>query len=417
MKLLPLAIACLACFLLLPGCGGGGSSSPNPDDGLPVPIRTKEEAMKHGAWTVLVYLDGDNDLEKYAIANFNQMEQIGSSADVRVIVQFDRAPGFDSTNGNWTDTRRFLVTRDTDTNVISSLRLDDPPMGEADMGSPDTLRNFVQWGRSTFPADHYALIVWDHGTGWEIHTLTEQIPYKYIALDSTSGNALDVPEIKTAMSGLRVDVLAFDACFMQEMEVAYELRTTAKYMVGSSSAVPAYGYDYNLILRGLRGTTTPEGLGRLLVDDYMARYPEGYKGITHSLIDLDQMDILASAASNYSVVLMDYATAKADELKSARDSSLDYSTIDSGPDRQSRDMLEYAGLAASAIGTPADTAYAALADAFGRAVLVEKHNSDTPTARGLSIYIPPSSAYNFNYGLLEFSHSTTWDEWLQAQVK
>ncbi len=418
MRLLSIAFTILACFLLLPGCGGGGGSAPpNPDDGLPIPIRTKEEAMRHGAWTVLVYLDGDNDLEQYAIANFNQMEQVGSSADVRVIVQFDRTPGFDSTNGNWADTRRFLVTRGADTNLMSSLRLDDPPMGEADMGSPDTLRDFVQWGRSTFPADHYALVVWDHGTGWEIHTLSDQIPYKFIALDSTSGNALDVSEIKTAMSGLRVDVLAFDACFMQEMEVAYELRTTAKYMVGSPSAIPAYGFDYNLILRGLRGTTTPEGLGRLLVDDYMTRYSGGFKGITISMLDLDRMDSLAAAANNYATVLMDYAAAKADELKAARDSSLDYSTIDSGPDRQSRDMLQYAGLSASAVGSPADAAYAALVDAYGRAVLVEKHNPDTPTARGLSIYLPPASAYNSRYGLLEFSRNTIWDEWLQAQVK
>lgn len=416
MKPYPL-LTCLLLCLALNGCGGGGGAPADPNADLPAPIYTREQAMRHGAWTVLVYMDADNDLEHYAINNFNQMEQVGSSADVRVIVQFDRTPYYDISNGNWSDTRRFLVTRDPDSINMKSLRLDDPMMGEANMGSPDTLRDFVQWGMSTFPADHYALVIWDHGTGWEVSTAAAQYPQKFIAFDMTNGSALDLPEVRAALADMRVDVLSFDACFMQEMEVAYELKDAAGYLVGSAAAIPAFGYDYNLILRGLRGTTSPEGMGRLMVDQFMARYPEGFKSITHSVVDLDRMENLATSLDEFARVLSANAAVKSDRLAAARESALNYSTISDLRDMRSRDFLQYCGLAAGAVGAPADTAYAAVQEAYRAAVVYEKHNSDTPTATGMSIYVPAASDYDYRYGSLGLAKDTVWDEWLKAQVK
>ncbi len=61
--------AALLATLMLTGCGGGGTTT-----SLDPPIYTRAEAQQHGAWTVLVYLDADNDLEAAGITNFNQME-------------------------------------------------------------------------------------------------------------------------------------------------------------------------------------------------------------------------------------------------------------------------------------------------------------------------------------------------------
>ena len=71
-------------------------------------------------WTVMVYLDGDNDLESAAIEDLNEMEQVGSNSNLNIVVLFDRVSGYNSSNGDWTDTRRGLVTADTDTYTISS---------------------------------------------------------------------------------------------------------------------------------------------------------------------------------------------------------------------------------------------------------------------------------------------------------
>ena len=63
-------------------------------------------------WTVMVYLDGDNNLEPAAIDDLNEMEAVGSTNKVNVVVQFDRHAAYDNTNGNWTTCKRYYVTKD-----------------------------------------------------------------------------------------------------------------------------------------------------------------------------------------------------------------------------------------------------------------------------------------------------------------
>src|SRR2546428_13594461 len=60
-------------------------------------------------WTLLVYMDADNNLEDYGIADFLEMAGVGSTSRVNIVAQFDRAAGYNSQNGDWTDTKRFLV--------------------------------------------------------------------------------------------------------------------------------------------------------------------------------------------------------------------------------------------------------------------------------------------------------------------
>ena len=71
-------------------------------------------------WTILAYVDGDNNLEDAAIADINEMEAAASNANVRIAVLLDRISGNDSTNGNWTDTRRGIITHDSNSSTISS---------------------------------------------------------------------------------------------------------------------------------------------------------------------------------------------------------------------------------------------------------------------------------------------------------
>lgn len=85
-------------------------------------------------WTFMVYLDADNNLEQYGIEDFNEMEMAGSTSDVNIVVQFDRTPSYDTTNGDWTTTRRYYVTYDTDPQIINSTLIAD--LGELDMANP-----------------------------------------------------------------------------------------------------------------------------------------------------------------------------------------------------------------------------------------------------------------------------------------
>ena len=75
-------------------------------------------------WTVLAYLAGDNDLEGSLLGDLREMEEVGSRrARWKSLAQIDRARGQDISDGNWTGTRRYHVTRSADPDRIGSTML------------------------------------------------------------------------------------------------------------------------------------------------------------------------------------------------------------------------------------------------------------------------------------------------------
>jgi clostripain len=126
-------------------------------------------------WTVMIYLDADNNLESAGINDINEMEMVGSSSDVNIVVQVDRIPysvlaanneGYldDSSNSNWTNTRRYYITQDFDPYQISSDLKSE--LGELNMGDPQTLVDFASWAVTEYPAEKYLLVIWNHGGGF-----------------------------------------------------------------------------------------------------------------------------------------------------------------------------------------------------------------------------------------------------------
>jgi hypothetical protein len=108
-------------------------------------------------WTFMVYLDADNDLETSGIVDFYEMASVGSTADINIVVQFDRIDGYSESDGDWTDCRRFYITlgmAPTAENALSSL-------GEVNMGDPQSLIDFVNWTIMEYPAERYILVLWD----------------------------------------------------------------------------------------------------------------------------------------------------------------------------------------------------------------------------------------------------------------
>jgi hypothetical protein len=120
----------------------------------------------------MVYMAADNDLEQFGIKDFLEMSSVGSNSDVNIVVQFDRTPEFDSTYENWTDTRQGLIQAGDLPNSGWGTSI-----GEANMGDPNNLKNFVNWGVANYPTDKYALVIWDHGDGWRSATATRGVAH------------------------------------------------------------------------------------------------------------------------------------------------------------------------------------------------------------------------------------------------
>ncbi|NMB83114.1 MAG: hypothetical protein GYA14_14980 [Ignavibacteria bacterium] len=162
-------------------------------------------------WTFLVYMDGTNDLESKADEDFNEMLQIGSNEEIKIIVQQSKL----SEDGR---VKRWDIIQESPS-ILADL-------GVLDMSDPSTINNFITWGMRTYPAENYALVLWNHGAGWK---------NKGIITDDINSQTTTMLELKTALTGLpnRLNIIVCDASLMQMIECAYQIKQYADYLVAS----------------------------------------------------------------------------------------------------------------------------------------------------------------------------------------
>ena len=233
-------------------------------------------------WTLAVWMDGDNDLEKYVMPDLDELER-AVGPNVRVVVQADRIPGYDDSGGDWVGTRRYEMLADAEPGVISPLLED---LGEVDMGSEVALAEFLLWANATAPADHFVLSLWNHGGGF------------WIASDDTDGGKIDLAgELQAGLQplvdarGKPLDVVAFDACNMGEWEAAQALRGLTLAMTASQAWVGGKGLEYDLALAGL-----PADADAFAVADLLAwSAGEMANELTYAAIDVERIQPLSDA--------------------------------------------------------------------------------------------------------------------------
>ncbi|MBN1539499.1 MAG: hypothetical protein JW939_05085 [Candidatus Thermoplasmatota archaeon] len=250
-------------------------------------------------WTFMVYLDSDNNLEEAGIDDMNEMEIVGSTDRVNIVVEMDRIDGYDTTNGDWTGARRFRMEKDNDPALINSAALED--LGEVNMGDPLELIEFTEWSIRNFPAKKYALVLWDHGGAFRGICYDDTVPGlppgEYDMINMTEMN-FAAEKIFQIAGNRKVDIWGFDACLMAQMAVLYELKDFVKVGVASGFNEPGDGWPYDAILEPLvndPGMDERE-LSKIIVQEYIRSYedgaedPEDYPMVTQAAFDLEKMD-------------------------------------------------------------------------------------------------------------------------------
>ena len=359
----------------------------------------------------MVYLDADNDLEPFGIADMNEMEAIGSDSMVNILVQIDRIPGYDSSNGNWTSTRRYNITRDTDTANISSTPIED--LGEINMGDPDSLVSFVNWSIQNYPATHYFLVLWNHGKGHKGTCWDYTDEADFLTIDELE-KALDIIQ---ETIGIKPDILGFDGCAMKTLEVDYQLRDGASLMIGSQEDIPGDGWPYDAILRSLKNdpTMSPSDLAFEVVKEYVKFYNLD-SNVTLSTSNLTAISSLGTAVNNLAQRLMNNFSAYRSEIFDAR------TKVESFSDRSYIDLYHFAQLINSSISDPVvQNATSQVMSSLIDTIISEDHASQHPNAHGLSVWFPNvgDKTYNsqkFSYEHLNYSMDTGWDEFLAKAV-
>lgn len=374
-------------------------------------------------WTFLVYLDGDNDLEEQILKALNSLEKVGSIDNVKIVVQIDRHPAYDSSNGNWTNTRRYYITKDDDPDIVNSEMKED--LGELNMGDPKTLADFIIWSMTKYPARHYGLVLVDHGSGW-----------RAICLDSTSNDDyLTMVELKEALAGSNktLDLLAFDACLMGMFEVAYQIKDYVKVMIGSEdyvrrSALTIYlpGLPLDAILADLVADPSMEAdeLARVTVENFRTNYEYRPNWLaTLSAIDLseDRVSNLASDINKLALLLVDKLDPYKAEIKNLRsyisESNEEYGKNDPRDPIDDFDFVDlycFAQLIKQNINDEIiQNAAGRVMDGINSLIIDEWHQSLHLNSHGISIYFPESSPYSEEYSKLDQSITYHWDEFLK----
>ena len=291
-------------------------------------------------WTFMVYLAGDNNLSGAGDKDLGEMRTVGSTPDVNVVAEIDRA-------GPMHETMRYHIQKDGINETTLSR-------GETDSGDPQVLTNFVDWAVKEYPAERYGLILWNHGNGWapteidriatkEVHAkdynlregqqrstspisralfrttlqsiLGLETPIaRAICCDDGSGHSLDMIELGhalehvTATTGQPLDLLGMDACLMSNLEVAYQCQNFAHFMVASEESEPGDGWPYGRVLSALVNDPDQDGasFGAKIVSEYIDSYLDiGFSGaITQSAFDLSMTGMLADTLDHLADVLI-----------------------------------------------------------------------------------------------------------------
>ena len=131
------------------------------------------------------------------------MERVGSTDKVNIVVQIDRWDGYDKpdwndeSNGDWETAKRYLITKENKgDHVIGSTAIED--IGEINTGNPDELVKFVQWAQANYPAEHYALNIWNHGSGATGVAYEQSCP-DYCWYYGNEADKLELSEIDSAL--------------------------------------------------------------------------------------------------------------------------------------------------------------------------------------------------------------------------
>ena len=356
-------------------------------------IQVKEyaEAAEAADRTIMVYMNG-SDLEgDYGAATadlwemmdaLKVMEQEGKSPSLHVVVEAGGSTRWELDEMDGVPYARFSLTGDG----ISSME----SMEIRNMGDADTLTDFINYGVRSYPANHYGLILWNHGGG----------PVGGYGSDSHfDGDGLSLEEIREAlghsvMADSAFDFVAFDACLMGSVETAGCLDGYADYVIASPELEPQHGYDYRW-MAALGDSLPPdmewgEAVGRSMVEAYGACYASGTAPVAMSLLDMKEYPAFHEVFHQYVDGIPEKLREElCGELGRDRMKMLAFGSRQAGGSPELVDVREF--LNACQRVYPDENAFQTLKDRMRRLVAKQWAKGYPVNPSGLTIYLPSGS--------------------------
>jgi hypothetical protein len=243
----------------------------------------------------LFYIAGDNDLYQNAIDDLNELKS-QNKINSKVLILFD---GIYETKIFEIDGNKEIVLK---------------KFGNLNSGDPNLLLNFLNLGFSKYYPENVIVVLWGHGDGRNFKGGN----FKGVCFDEKYSDYLTIKEIKEVLEKIykdfkrKIDILIFDACFMQTIEISYELKDYVKYIIASQTYVPLDGLPYDDIFSRLSNLNeknlTPLFIGKEIVDAYFYSYQGGSQGkeeVQISLINTETttkvLEVIKDILKNFNI--------------------------------------------------------------------------------------------------------------------
>jgi hypothetical protein len=425
------ALGAIGTVVFLVGCGSGsGAAGPRtaasrsasaPILSQSVSLAPTSVAAVGSSWTIMVFSNSDNNIEADQVAAVNAMETVGSTAAVSVVVQIQtKTIPFGAPLD--TQAKRLFIQKDGDPTRIGSPTIE--ALGDVDGTSPAAIAQFVGWARQNYPAQHYALILSDHGGAWtgfgqdDVNNTTGSVT-KLAQLVTQSGQAL----------GQRFDIFGFDTCLNAAIEVQSLLAPVAAIGIGCEESVPA-SWNYSQFLADL--AANPEMDARTLAKAIVTRTGSfthsvnadestetGNVNFQMSALDLDKLPAVVTAFQDFTSRNRASLASLLPTLEIARARSLSFWKPDQHNDVGY--MVDLGDFASQLSLAHQDPALPAIRAAIADAVILEVAGRLEQRATGISIFWPAAAingsldwgSYG-NYSTTAFAQATGWDQYLNA---
>ncbi|MEM3444655.1 MAG: clostripain-related cysteine peptidase [Thermoplasmata archaeon] len=345
-------------------------------------------------WTVLFYYDGDNNLDDYMVEDFIAVASVGSTRDVSIVVQIDRA-----NDGAY----RYFVTKGlspTPQNALMSL-------GEVNMGDRDTWIGFLIWGAQRFQGEHYLVNPENHGGSW-LGCCWD---------DTNGGDNLDLVEIANGLealkqfSGHNVDVLYFDDCLMGSVEVLAQVYPYVDYIVASETVGWTDSFPQDRIISAITTNPgiSPQSLAITIINVATPHNDPGEITQAIGAYRASAVPGLVSAVNNFATTLLNELQRDYSNISRARNESIAFweeCTID---------LYQFAEkIKMYANSSSLKSAAQSVMDQVSSTVIAFRATTAASFCKGVSIFFPKgwySSLYSSS-GV--FPEQTMWDEFLQT---
>jgi len=361
---------------------------------LPALVISAPVRAEGDAWTVMVYLDGDNNVESYAAMDLQELQVTGSSADVNIVVLWDPLSG----------PANLLYVNKGSTTTLAAW-------GEVNMGDPATLTRFITDSKALYPATRNALVLWNHGGGitglcWD---------------DTSSSDKLTMPELRSGIAngGLAFDVVVFNACVMAVAEVAHQIQGYAGYVVFSQENMYAVGFPYDKVAADLEADSAMDGrtMALMMAQDYVDFYAaSSYSSVTISVYDMTYLGSVAGAVNTFANAQIATMATYYKTYKSIRQSV--------PAPNNAADLYRYAQLVSTSTtitSTTVKSAASGVMSAVDAAIIYEWHTADITGENGLGIWFPTKSVTYYwsasmetMYRAMPFDQAAGWANFLDS---